>query len=238
MVVDESSELQKKNPSMGEACSTMDDRELEDVDTVVEPKTNNRKASKRKGEVELETEAEYNFNGFIRSPCEGLRSRARKDTTDVSSISKQIEKPASKKPRKHSIDSTHSDERETNMKVSYRCNVEGCCMRFRSKAGLRLHLSNKCHHEGCGKQFSSHKYAVLHQRVHEDDRPLKCPWEGCTMSFKWAWARTEHERVHTGERPYECKVEGCGRTFRFISDYSRHRRRTGHYVNSQPPKEK
>ncbi|KAK6929177.1 JmjN domain [Dillenia turbinata] len=244
MAVDESSELLKENPSVddvcsgGEFCSAMEDRKLEDVDTMAEPKTAKRKESKRKKEVELETEPENNFSGFIRSPCEGLRSRARKDTTDGSSISKPTEKRTSKKPRKHSIDSTPCNERETSTKVSYRCNIEGCRMRFKSKAELRLHLTNKCHHEGCGKRFSSHKYAVLHQRVHEDDRPLKCPWKGCTMSFKWAWARTEHERVHTGERPYECKVKGCGRTFRFISDYSRHRRRTGHYVNSQPPEEK
>lgn len=104
-------------------------------------------------------------------------------------------------------------------------------MSFKTKAELTLHKRNQCPHEGCGKRFSSHKYAMFHQRVHDDDRPLKCPWKGCSMSFKWAWARTEHIRVHTGERPYKCKVEGCGLSFRFVSDYSRHRRKTGHYVD-------
>ncbi|KAI4346317.1 hypothetical protein L6164_007227 [Bauhinia variegata] len=103
-------------------------------------------------------------------------------------------------------------------------------MSFTTKAELQLHKRNRCPHEGCRKKFSSHKYALIHQRVHEDERPFKCPWKGCSMSFKWAWARTEHIRVHTGEKPYQCKVEGCGLSFRFVSDYSRHRRKMGHYV--------
>jgi hypothetical protein len=35
-------------------------------------------------------------------------------------------------------------------------------------------------------------------------------------------------RVHTGERPYKCTLAGCGLTFRFVSDFSRHKRNTGH----------
>ncbi|KMZ56127.1 hypothetical protein ZOSMA_99G00580 [Zostera marina] len=103
-------------------------------------------------------------------------------------------------------------------------------MRFVTKEELCLHKRNICTYEGCGKRFSKHRYVVRHQCVHIDDRPLKCSWKGCTMSFKWAWARTEHLRVHTGERPYKCKVSGCELTFRFVSDFSRHRRKTGHYV--------
>ncbi|KAK4370947.1 hypothetical protein RND71_010422 [Anisodus tanguticus] len=113
-----------------------------------------------------------------------------------------------------------------------KCDLEGCWMSFQTKVELQLHKHNRCPVEGCEKKFSSHKYALVHQRVHENDRPLKCSWKGCTMTFKWAWARTEHLRVHTGERPYTCKVEGCGLTFRFVSDYSRHRRKTGHYVDA------
>ncbi|KAE8682054.1 Acyl-CoA N-acyltransferases (NAT) superfamily protein [Hibiscus syriacus] len=108
----------------------------------------------------------------------------------------------------------------------------GCHMSFETKDELRLHKRNWCSYDGCGKKFRSHKYAILHQRVHDDDRPLKCPWKGCSMSFKWAWARIEHIRVHTGELPYQCKVEGCGLSFKFVSDYSRYRRKTGHYMNS------
>ncbi|CAA6659633.1 unnamed protein product [Spirodela intermedia] len=110
----------------------------------------------------------------------------------------------------------------------YPCNVEGCSMSFRSKQDLAVHKRNICPVKGCGKKFFSHKYLVHHQRVHVDDRPLKCPWKGCKMTFKWAWARTEHIRVHTGARPYVCKEPGCGQTFRFVSDFSRHKRKTGH----------
>ncbi|KNA05929.1 hypothetical protein SOVF_185680 [Spinacia oleracea] len=97
-----------------------------------------------------------------------------------------------------------------------------------SKQELALHKRNICPVKGCGKKFFSHKYLVQHRRVHMDDRPLKCPWKGCRMTFKWAWARTEHIRVHTGARPYVCNEPGCGQTFRFVSDFSRHKRKTGH----------
>ncbi|CAN4087990.1 unnamed protein product [Withania somnifera] len=110
----------------------------------------------------------------------------------------------------------------------YHCDLEGCSMSFSSKQELVLHKKNFCPVEGCKKKFSSHKYLVQHRRVHVDDRPLKCPWKGCKMTFKWAWARTEHIRVHTGARPYVCTESGCGQTFRFVSDFSRHKRKTGH----------
>ncbi|GAA0138848.1 histone modifying enzyme [Lithospermum erythrorhizon] len=112
--------------------------------------------------------------------------------------------------------------------AEYQCNIENCSMSFDSKQELALHKKNICPVKGCGKKFFSHKYLVQHRRVHMDDRPLKCPWKGCKMTFKWAWARTEHIRVHTGERPYVCTESGCGQTFRFVSDFSRHKRKTGH----------
>ncbi|KAL6576359.1 hypothetical protein OROHE_000140 [Orobanche hederae] len=113
-------------------------------------------------------------------------------------------------------------------KAHYECDIEGCTMSFGSKQELALHKRNICPVKGCGKKFFSHKYLVQHRRVHMDDRPLKCPWKGCKMTFKWAWARTEHIRVHTGARPYVCTEAGCGQTFRFVSDFSRHKRKTGH----------
>ncbi|KFK34146.1 hypothetical protein AALP_AA5G106700 [Arabis alpina] len=114
--------------------------------------------------------------------------------------------------------------------VSYQCDMEGCTMSFSSEKELTLHKRNICPEKGCGKNFFSHKYLVQHQRVHSDDRPLKCPWKGCKMTFKWAWSRTEHVRVHTGARPYICAEPDCGQTFRFVSDFSRHKRKTGHSV--------
>ncbi|CAM8933784.1 unnamed protein product [Rhodiola kirilowii] len=112
----------------------------------------------------------------------------------------------------------------------FQCDVEACTMSFSQKQELFLHKRNICPVKGCGKNFFSHKYLLQHRRVHEDDRPLKCPWKGCKMTFKWAWARTEHIRVHTGARPYICAEPGCGQTFRFVSDFSRHKRKTGHTV--------
>ncbi|XP_010037473.2 lysine-specific demethylase REF6 [Eucalyptus grandis] len=117
--------------------------------------------------------------------------------------------------------------------AEYKCDLEGCTMSFGSKQELTLHKKNVCPVKGCGKKFFSHKYLVQHRRVHLDDRPLKCPWKGCKMTFKWAWARTEHIRVHTGARPYICAEPGCGQTFRFVSDFSRHKRKTGHSVKGK-----
>jgi hypothetical protein len=165
-------------------------------------------------------------------PSTRLRSRSLKAKVEV--VSKVAEKallpqPAStkniskgKKKAKTAL-SKNADE-----KNGYRCDAEGCTMNFTSKQDLHLHKRNTCPIKGCGKHFISHKYLLHHRRVHLDDRPLTCPWKGCEKTFKWAWARTEHIRVHTKERPYVCKTAGCGKTFRFVSDFSRHKRKTGH----------
>ncbi|KAF3971608.1 hypothetical protein CMV_004807 [Castanea mollissima] len=218
-----------------EVCSSQDDRELESIEsTLLEPRSSRdkRRKRKRKREADHLTENKFGCSDFIRSPCEGLRPRAGKDATSRCGIdtSKIVEEKLVRKKVSKPSD-VPLPPKNKNSTGSHKCDLEGCRMSFKTKAELLLHKRNRCPHEGCGKRFSNHKYAMLHKRVHDDDRPLKCPWKGCTMSFKWAWARTEHIRVHTGERPYKCKVEGCGLSFRFVSDYSRHRRKTGHYVN-------
>lgn len=184
-------------------------------------------------ELDLLTDYGCSVSGFVRSPCEGLRPRVKKNVRGSRVESKEFleKKPIGNKV-KRSLYSSIIPKDKKEEKGSHRCNLEGCWMSFQTKVELQLHKQNRCTVEGCEKKFTSHKYAVVHQRVHKNDRPLKCPWKGCTMTFKWAWARTEHFRVHTGERPYKCKVEGCGLTFRFVSDYSRHRRKTGHYVDA------
>ncbi|XP_022765390.1 probable lysine-specific demethylase ELF6 isoform X2 [Durio zibethinus] len=210
----------------GEVCSSVDYRDLQSA--VTNCRSSAMNGRKRKRELEEASEKDGD-NGFIRSPCEGLRPRAQKDATssvNEGKISQEV--LPTEETRKPSI---HTQSKKVIKKGSHRCDLEGCHMNFGTKEELRLHKRNRCPYEGCGKKFRSHKYAILHQRVHEDDRPLKCPWKGCSMSFKWAWARTEHIRVHTGERPYQCKVEGCGLSFRFVSDFSRHRRKTGHYMD-------
>lgn len=135
--------------------------------------------------------------------------------------------PAMKGPARKNP-SLSSDDANAEEEAEFCCDIEGCTMSFGSKQELALHKRNICPVKGCGKKFFSHKYLVQHRRVHMDDRPLKCPWKGCRMTFKWAWARTEHIRVHTGARPYVCNEPGCGQTFRFVSDFSRHKRKTGH----------
>ncbi|KAG6763531.1 hypothetical protein POTOM_030954 [Populus tomentosa] len=205
-------------------CSS---QEIESIEpAVVDSRPTAGKGRKRKGEVEQLTENKFDSNGFIRSPCEGLRPRAGKygKSAEENPIPKRLKKPSNA--------SVPRSKREEITQRSYKCDLEGCRMSFETKAELQLHKGNRCTYDGCGKKFSSHKYAIVHQRVHEEDRPLKCPWKGCTMSFKWAWARIEHIRVHTGEKPYQCKVDGCGLSFRFVSDFSRHRRKTGHYLNT------
>ncbi|XP_051121353.1 lysine-specific demethylase ELF6 [Andrographis paniculata] len=209
--------------------------------TMAQPKPVSKKGVKRSREICVQSDNNFGMSSFIRSPCEGLRSRAGKyasiSITDSETPIKDSETPIKekhvmKKPKKLGDHSIKHKVKKEQQKGCHKCDLEGCSMSFQTKAELLLHKANRCPVDGCRKKFNSHKYAIQHQRVHDDDRPLKCPWEGCTMSFKWAWARTEHLRVHTGERPYVCKVEGCGLTFRFVSDFSRHRRKTGHCVNS------
>lgn len=162
-------------------------------------------------------EAQQSYGGFARSPCEGLRSRNGKII-----------------PAKHGgrVASSVSWSGKAESNGSFSCDFEGCLMVFGTRAKLQLHKRNCCTYGECGKRFSAHKHVMRHQRVHDDKRPFKCPSKGCGMSFKWEWARTEHVRLHTGERPYRCEVAGCGLSFRFISDFSRHRRKTGHFVGA------
>ena len=216
-----------------EVCSSQDDRERDNESNDVGA-SSNVKGRKRKREIELLTENKFSCNGFIKSPCEGLRPRTGKDAAAScgTDIIREVEGKPATKVKKHSNVQVAPKDKKQNSRKSHRCDIEGCRMSFDTKAELNLHKRNRCPHEGCGKRFSSHKYAMIHHRVHNDQRPLKCPWKGCSMSFKWAWARTEHIRVHTGERPYQCKIEGCGLSFRFVSDFSRHRRKTGHYVTN------
>ncbi|XP_027365525.1 probable lysine-specific demethylase ELF6 [Abrus precatorius] len=234
---DSGSEIEKETCVSGSINGSkvdlsQDSRELERFElTIAVPRSNAAKKNKRK--VEYPTKNQLDCDNFIRSPCEGLRPRTGKIAATCKSggdIDK--ENQVAKRARRSSEVSVPCKNKNDDVRKLHSCDLDGCRMSFKTKAELQLHRRNLCPHKGCGKKFSSHKYALLHQRVHDDERPLKCPWKGCSMSFKWAWARTEHIRVHTGEKPYQCKVEGCGLSFRFVSDFSRHRRKTGHYVKS------
>ncbi|KAL3818599.1 hypothetical protein ACJIZ3_004504 [Penstemon smallii] len=176
------------------------------------------------------------LNSLIEDEPEGgpstrLRQRTKKPSKD-SDPTLAKPKPVLKKQQKETTTAAKkhvgTKPKARDEEEEYPCDMEGCTMSLSSKQELSLHKRNICHVKGCGKKFFSHKYLVQHRRVHMDDRPLKCPWKGCKMTFKWAWARTEHIRVHTGARPYVCTEDGCGQTFRFVSDFSRHKRKTGH----------
>ncbi|KAJ6901843.1 hypothetical protein NC651_019580 [Populus alba x Populus x berolinensis] len=62
---------QPPTPSPVIKCSNIDDKSYS--------RPTAGKGRKRKGEVEQLTENKFDSNGFIRSPCEGLRPRAGKD---------------------------------------------------------------------------------------------------------------------------------------------------------------
>ncbi|KAF8094958.1 hypothetical protein N665_0348s0041 [Sinapis alba] len=169
------------------------------------------------------------LDSYMEGPSTRLRARNLKPST-VSSSETKPKKSGKKGSSNASLSRVVSEEEneEEEQRGAYECDIEGCTMSFSSEKQLSLHKRNICPVKGCGKNFFSHKYLVQHRRVHSDDRPLKCPWKGCKMTFKWAWSRTEHVRVHTGARPYHCAEPGCGQTFRFVSDFSRHKRKTGH----------
>ncbi|XP_010550712.1 PREDICTED: lysine-specific demethylase REF6 [Tarenaya hassleriana] len=201
-----------------------------------------RKKKKKQEGIRVLNVKQEKDNVPLDSYTEGPSTRLRVRNQKPSRVSETKSKKPGKKERNASsfsrvaneeddddAEEEEEDDEEEGSSV-YRCNMEGCTMSFSTKQQLALHKRNICPVKGCGKKFFSHKYLVQHKRVHLDDRPLKCPWKGCKMTFKWAWARTEHIRVHTGERPYVCAEPGCGQTFRFVSDFSRHKRKTGHSV--------
>lgn len=166
-------------------------------------------------------------------PSTRLRKRTPKPQKSTGAKRKEQQPMSRKKVKNAPVVKAQGGLNDAKLKDEegeYMCDIEGCTMSFSAKQELVLHKKNICPVKGCGKKFFSHKYLVQHRRVHMDDRPLRCPWKGCKMTFKWPWARTEHIRVHTGARPYVCAEPGCGQTFRFVSDFSRHKRKTGHSV--------
>ncbi|ESQ45713.1 hypothetical protein EUTSA_v10010068mg [Eutrema salsugineum] len=245
---------QRRNiQATGEYVSAEDS--LEEQDFYTTGKRQTRSTAKRKVKTEivqsrrdtrcrtLQQSGSGKMNQELNSYMEGPSTRLRVRNQNPSrGFSETKPKKTSKKRRSNAsfsrIVSEEELEEEDKEEVeneeeecaAYRCDMEGCRMSFNSEKQLSLHKRNICPVKGCGKNFFSHKYLVQHQRVHSDDRPLKCPWKGCKMTFKWAWSRTEHIRVHTGARPYVCAEPGCDQTFRFVSDFSRHKRKTGHSV--------
>ncbi|KAL2459568.1 Lysine-specific demethylase REF6 [Forsythia ovata] len=190
---------------------------------------NTCESSKKQSDSLIESELEGGPGTRLRrrtsNPCKDSGPNIAKSRSAPKMQHKNV---ITKKGQAMKVPASCNNSKTRDEEMEYPCNMEGCSMSFGSKQELALHKRNICPVKACGKKFFSHKYLVQHRRVHIDDRPLKCPWKGCKMTFKWAWARTEHIRVHTGARPYVCTEAGCGQTFRFVSDFSRHKRKTGH----------
>ncbi|KAL8097898.1 lysine-specific demethylase JMJ705-like [Apium graveolens] len=187
-------------------------------------------------EQKTERSTLYSGDELEGGPSTRLRKRTSQPPTDditklaeTKFVSKKLaNNTKAKKAPKFKASAGNNKKIGSDEEAEHVCDMEGCTMSFKSRQELMLHKQNICPVENCRKNFFSHKYLLQHRRVHEEDRPLVCPWKGCGVTFKWAWARTEHIRVHTGARPYTCNVDGCGQTFRFVSDFSRHKRKTGH----------
>ncbi|KAF7838215.1 lysine-specific demethylase REF6 [Senna tora] len=199
---------------------------------LMKPKASSQKKKQPPRVQKNQTSNCREFNLCIEEEEEGgpstrLRKRVPKvEESEVKPKEKQTNRRKANNATAVKVSAGHA--RTKDEEAEYQCDIEGCTMSFGTKQELAVHKRNICPVKGCGKKFFSHKYLVQHRRVHMDDRPLRCPWKGCKMTFKWAWARTEHIRVHTGARPYVCAEPGCGQTFRFVSDFSRHKRKTGH----------
>ncbi|GFZ11958.1 relative of early flowering 6 [Actinidia rufa] len=140
---------------------------------------------------------------------------------------------SSKKAKKSPAVKTLVAQGNTNMRDNggeYTCDMEGCAMSFGLKTRACTAQTERMSRQGVWKEVLLTQVFGSAPARSCGRPPLKCPWKGCKMTFKWAWARTEHIRVHTGERPYVCTEAGCGQTFRFVSDFSRHKRKTGHHA--------
>ncbi|KAJ3681175.1 hypothetical protein LUZ60_015664 [Juncus effusus] len=226
----------------------MDDIEI-DCKLVKTPKTKpetkpKKKPLKKKSKIEEEKNETplLSPNGMVLRSCTAktLNPNTKPNSSKFkSNKSEQTDNPNQKpQPKSKKRKLTQQTDNPTNPspkkpktkspKMEFKCQVQDCEMTFRSKQEFDLHKKNICHVANCNKKLFSHKYMKSHMKVHLDERPLKCPWKDCEMRFKWSWARTEHLRVHTGDRPYICTERGCGKTFRFVSDFSRHKRNTGH----------
>ncbi|KAL6905828.1 hypothetical protein ACP4OV_003429 [Aristida adscensionis] len=150
-------------------------------------------------------------------------------TDDVKVKSKGKMQSGKSKASKYQDGSRNGDNKE----AKFSCDIEGCDMSFSTQQDLSMHKRDICPEKGCRRKFFSHRYLIQHRKVHMDERPLPCGWKGCKKRFKWPWARTEHMRVHTGVRPYKCTEPGCTQTFRFVSDFCRHKRKTGHCADKK-----
>uniref|UniRef100_A0A8C5NQG8 C2H2-type domain-containing protein n=1 Tax=Junco hyemalis TaxID=40217 RepID=A0A8C5NQG8_JUNHY len=95
------------------------------------------------------------------------------------------------------------------------CTRRGCKRSWRGSEGERASLGWKG-----GQRWSQSSELVLHEQVHDGEKPHTCV--ECGKSFSLRSNLIRHQRTHTGERPYECGE--CGKGFRIKSDLLQHYR--------------
>ncbi|KAL8159864.1 hypothetical protein V2J09_001401 [Rumex salicifolius] len=215
------------------ASACLVNRQPEHIDALdVDAKTTSRNQKRGRRELML-LDCNPSHDGFVKSPCEGLRPRIRKEEsnseTETYGTKAAEEQPPFKKKKASEISVPGNDKK--TQKGTHRCEINQCRKHFKTKAELLLHKQNRCSHEGCGKKFPSHSKFLNHLNSHDKEQSFECTWKGCKMAFNSESAKTEHMQTHMGARPYQCEFEGCGLAFRYLSEFSRHRRRTGHEID-------
>lgn len=70
----------------------------------------------------------------------------------------------------------------------------------------------------CDRMFAQKKYAEMHIRTHNGEKPFKC--SVCNVGFLTKGNLKRHLIVHTGEKPFTCTY--CNKSFAFSTNLKRH----------------